>query len=420
MPPFTSPRTPVRLSARAGAVLTARVLVPLIAEGPIIRRGPVVTVADRLGWESAAVRLLDRLAERYDRRPLLVRLGPRTLLLPLHPDDARDVLDATPEPFTPASGEKRSALRHFQPRAVLISDQDDRPALREWNEAALQPGGLHQAAATLVAVAQRDGAELAATARRSGELGWQQADGPLWATVRELVLGPGARPDTALTDDLNRLRSRANLAFARPLDRRRRARFTRRLLDHLHTAPATSLAGAGLLHGGSPAFAATQVPHWLFAYDAARITLWRALAVLAADPERQDAVRHEAEHQPGHRQQAAADAIRAALHRWPTTLVILRDATAATRWGRTTLDPGTGVALISAYLHRAAEPVDLSFSAGPAICPGRDVVVDTMAPLLAAMVRDTRWSPLTHPDLAAEPGPVTLPHHRIRLAAEPV
>ncbi|WP_169166200.1 hypothetical protein [Cellulomonas taurus] len=411
-----SPRPPVRLSARASAVLTARVLAPLIVQGPIVRRAPMVTAAQRLGWEAGAVRLLADLAERYDRRPLLVRVGPRRMLLPLHADDARAVLADSPAPFTPASAEKRAALRHFQPRAVLISDTDDRPALREWNEAALQPGALHQAAGRLIEVVTRDGAELADRARRQGTLRWDQIDAALWATVRELVLGPGGRSDAALTDDLDRLRSRANLAFLRPADRRRRARFTRSLLDHLRAAPADSLAGAGLLHGGSPALAATQVPHWLFAYDAARITLWRALAVLAARPDRQDTVRREAATQPAHRQQAAMDAIRDALHRWPTTLVILRDATAPTRWGGTDLPEGTGVALISAYLHRDQD-VDLSFSAGPVICPGRDVVVDTMAPLLAAMVRDTRWSPVTHPELTDDAGPVTLPHHRIVLAA---
>ncbi len=338
------------------------------------------------------------------------------MLLPLHPDDARAVLAQSPAAFTPASTEKRAALQHFQPRAVLISDLDDRPPLREWNEAALQPGALHQAAGRLVEVVTRDGAELAERARGQGTLRWDQVDAPLWATVRELALGPGARPDAALTDDLDRLRSRANLAFLRPVNRRRRARFTHRLLDHLRTAPADSLAGAGLLHGGSPAFAATQVPHWLFAYDAARITLWRALAVLAARPDAQDTVRHESIGQPAHRQHAAMDAIRDALHRWPTTRVILRDAAVPTRWGGTDLPVGTGVALLSSFLHRE-QGIDLSFSAGPAICPGRDVVVDTMAPLLAAMVRDTRWLPVSHPGLAGDPGPVTVPHHRITLAA---
>ncbi len=44
-----SSRTPVRLSARASAVLTTRVLAPLILQGPIVRRGPMVTAAERCG-----------------------------------------------------------------------------------------------------------------------------------------------------------------------------------------------------------------------------------------------------------------------------------------------------------------------------------------------------------------------------------
>lgn len=442
------PRDLVTLGPREQARVLTTVLAPLLAQGAIVRRPRVAAAAERWRSDARAADVLAGLAERYDRAPVAVTLGRRRLVLPLHHADARAVLDGSPDPFSPASAEKRAALRHFQPRGVLISPPDERPALRGWNERALETGRpVHSAGAGVVGALHDVADGLARTALARGGLGFEDADGPLWAAARTVTLGPGARDDTVLVDELQALRRRGNWAFAVPQRRALRARFTRRVLDHVRTAPLDSLAGAGVARGGTPVLAATQVPHWLFAFDAARIALWRALAVVAARPALQDALRAEAvdaAHADGVRTLSLARAaVLESVRLWPTTLVLLRETVAPTRWGGVTLPAGHGVALVSAWFHRdpAHRPVAdafapqawegtgwtgapdgddwlvVPFSLGPVVCPGQDVVLMTASTLLSDLVRDVRWSPGSHPGLAGDPLPPTLSHAGLRVHA---
>lgn len=446
------PRDLVTLGPLDQARVLSTVLAPLLAQGAIVRRPRVGAAAERLRSDARAADVLERLAERYDRRPVAVTLGRRRLVLPLHHDDGRTVLDLSPDPFSPASAEKRAALRHFQPRGVLISGPDERPALRDWNERALETGRpVHSAGAGAGVVGALHGVagSLARTAHERGSLAFDDVDGPLWAAARTVTLGPGAQDDVALVDDLQALRRRANWAFAAPHDRARRARLSRRVLDHVRRAPLDSLAGAGVARGGSPVLAATQVPHWMFAFDAARIALWRALAVVAARPSLQDALRAEAEGAAaagGVRELPLARAtVLESLRLWPTTLVILRETVAPTAWGSVELPAGHGVALVSSWFHRdpahrpsadtfdpgswdgtawvgpaaadAGEPLVVPFSAGPVVCPGQDVVLLTASTVLSDLVRHVRWSPGSHPQLGEDPLPSTLAHTGLRVRA---
>ncbi|MBO3089978.1 cytochrome P450 [Cellulomonas dongxiuzhuiae] len=420
-----------------GAADTARalgVLAGLVAQGAIRRRPRVTPLADRMHWDDRGVETLRTLADRYDRRPVLLRLGVRDMLVPLHVDDARAVLAASPEPFSPASAEKRGALHHFQPDGVLISPTRRRPPRRAWNEAALDTGRpVHAAAPRFDATVTADAAWIAQRALRHDDIGFDDVDDLLWATVREIALGPGARHDARLTDELLALRGRANWSGVVPVATRRRAAFLQRLHEHVVAAPPNSLAGHGRAAAGDSSAVTSQVAHWLFAFDAARITLWRALAVLAARPALQDDARRE---------QPDADVLPLAravvdetLRVWPTTLVLLRETTAPTAWGGTTLDPGTGVVLVSSYWHRdpalgpdadAFRPgadrsagLVVPFSAGPVVCPARDVVLHVTSHLLAALVRAVRWEPVTHPGLGHDPLPGSLAHTTVRVAARP-
>lgn len=447
------PRDLVTLGPVEQVRVLSTVLGPLVAQGAIVRRPRVVAAAERLRSDARAADVLADLAERYDRRPVALTLGTRRLVLPLHHDDARAVLDGSPDPFTPASGEKRAALAHFQPHGVLISPLDERPPLRTWNEQALETDRpVHSGAAGVVPTLQQIAADLATTARTRGELRFDDADQPLWSAALAVTLGPDARDDTRLVDELQALRARANWAFAAPQHRALRARFTRHVLDLVRRAPADSLAGAGLVRGGSPPLAATQVPHWLFAFDAARIAVWRALAVLAARPDAQDALRAEAVAAAAGDGPPVLPLARAAVHEslrlWPTTLVVLRESVAPTRWGDVDLPAGHGVALVSSWFHRDPDrrPVadawtpqawqgttwqgdDVSpsgsdtpwcvipFSAGPVVCPGQDVVLLTASTLLSGLVRDARWTAGSHSALADDPLPATLDHAHLRVRA---
>lgn len=423
----------MRLGPADAARVLGEVLGPLVAQGAIVRRPRATTLADRVRADERGVDVLRGLARRYDHRPVLLRLGVRDMLVPLHTDDARTVLDASPEPFSPASAEKRGALHHFQPQGMLISPPAERPPRRAWNEAALDTGRtVPRTAPSSGDTLTSDAAWVADRALRHGELGFHDVDDLLWATIREVTLGRGARHDAHLTDELVALRRRGNWSGFVPVARRRRAAFLARLHDHVLAAPAGSLAGHGRDAAGDPAAATSQVAHWLFAWDAARMTLWRALAVLAARPDLQERVRAE---------RAPVDGVlpltRAVLDEtlrvWPTTLVLLRETTAPTQWGGTTVAPGTGVVLVSSYFHRdpalvpdaaAFRPGEerpgslvVPFSAGPVVCPGRDVVLHTTSHLLGELVRAVRWSPRSHPGLARDPLPGSLAHTDLRLAA---
>lgn len=425
------PRDPVTPGV-TDAARVAGVLAPLAAQGAILRRPRLTPLADRARADERGVATLRSLAQRYDRRPLLLRLGVRDVLVPLHVDDARTVLEASPEPFSPASAEKRGALHHFQPDGVLVSPVHARPPRRAWNDAALDTGRpVHTAAPAFADTLAADAAWVADRALRRDNLGFDDVDDLLWATVREVTLGPGARHDARLTDELEALRARANWSGLVPAARRRRARFLQRLQDHVVAAPPGSLAGHGRDMAGGSSVVASQVAHWLFAFDAARIALWRALAVLAARPALQDDVRRE---QPV---DGVLPLTRAVLDEtlrvWPTTLVLLRETTAPTDWGRTTLRTGTGVVLVSSYWHREPVPGDdggafrpgadhagrlvVPFSTGPVVCPGRDVVLHVTSHLLTALVRAASWSPVSHPGLAHDPLPSSLAHTAVRVAA---
>lgn len=99
----------------------AAVLLPPVVKGPIVRRPRAVGLLGRLGADDAAVRQMQRLRERYGPDPVQLNLAGRRMALLLDPEDVHRVLNGSPEPFTPASLEKRGALGHFQPAGVLVS-----------------------------------------------------------------------------------------------------------------------------------------------------------------------------------------------------------------------------------------------------------------------------------------------------------
>ncbi|WP_159798758.1 cytochrome P450 [Puerhibacterium puerhi] len=418
--------TPVDLSARETLDVLRHVLAPMVAEGAIVRRPRATAWAERRQVDRQAARVLDGLRDRYDGAPLSVRLGPRRVVLVTTPQDVARILDGSPEPFTPATREKAAALRQFQPEGVLISSASARRVRRPLNERALAAGQrTHPDAEQIVAQVARTADEIAAAVEATGELDAATFTRAWWRLVRTVTLGEQAREDHELTDRLTALRRAANWAYLQPVRRRLRATFREQVAARVAEAEPGTLAAAaraaseeiarggdGTGHSYDPA---DQVPHWLFAFDAAGMATLRALAVVAARPAVRDRVVTEL---------AAADPVvddagpaapvlpyaRAcvleSLRLWPTTLVILRDATEPTVWGGRTLPAGTGFAVVSGYVHRDAGRIDFAdaftpeawldgradadralvpFSAGPAECAGRDVVLFTTSHLLARL-----------------------------------
>ncbi|MCK2219225.1 cytochrome P450 [Actinomadura sp. ATCC 31491] len=404
MPTIT--RLPVVTPAQSLA-LAATLVLPTVAQGTVIRRPAAVRLAGMADTDARAIGLLRRLRARYGDGPLLARVPGRGLaMLPLAAADVRRVLEDPA--FTPATEEKRGALAHFEPDAVLVTrDPELRERRRELNERVLCAGTAAHAR-----VAEEESAALP----REGTLTWPQWHAVHWRVARRVVLGDAARDDVLLTTLLDRLRRDANWSYLRGRRTDVRDAFRRRLAAHLERAEPGSLAGAlAAAHAGPEVHPEGQAPHWLFSFDAAAVAGYRALALLTAFPGPRD---------EAHLRAAALESLRL----WPTTLAILREAAGPNPWD---LPPGTLVVVYSPYVNRA-EPGDnyrpglwldggeswagVPFSAGFARCPGRDLVLTTTAALLRAFLRERSAVPsLTLED----PLPAALDHIRLRFTVNP-
>ena len=410
------PRGLVRLSARDTAALIGEVLVPLIGRGILIRRPKVVGAAQRLDLDRRAVHRLQVLRDRYGTGPLLLRLPVRRQAVVLAPQDVRRVLDETPEPFAAASSEKRSALAHFQPEGVLASTGHQRTVRRALNEAALETAQpIHHLSERFGAVVAQEMAPLEAALDGGGQVCWDEFVVAWFRMVRRVVLGDAARDDHELTDALAELRAAANWAFLRPKRTGLRDAFLERLSAHVQRAEPGSLAEAVVRssYADDPdASPVQQVPQWLFAFDASAMATYRALALLASHPDQAASARAELAG-AGAGAMPVLPFLRAtlleSLRLWPTTPAILRQTTSATAWDGGTLPAGTGVLVFVPFFSRDDRSLPeanrfspelwlgqgphrdwplIPFSAGPAACPGRNVVLLLGSLALARLLDD--------------------------------
>jgi cytochrome P450 len=357
------------LSVRETAGVVTDVVVPLLARGVIVRRPKVVDALDRLDADRRAVRRLRQLRSTRGPGPVLLAVPGRDVAFVLAAEDVRRVLEESPEPFAPDTREKRSALGHFEPHGVLVSHGRERTERRAFNERVLEPGRpVHELGDAFGAKVAEEVAALPA------ELGWD--------------------------------------AFARGWWRR----FLARLRGHLERAEPGSLAS---LVASVPASPDTdpvgQVPQWLFAFDAAGMASFRALALLVGRPERD----------PSFLRASVLESLRL----WPTTPAILRDATEDTRWAGGTLPAGAALVIFAPFFHRDFEGADafrpelwldgseppavVPFSAGPAMCPGRSLVLFVTTTVLSELLqgRDLHGS-----SVGSAPLPATLSPFRLRFS----
>jgi cytochrome P450 len=394
-----------KLSARESLRVAGQVVLPILVQGVIKRRPTMMALSQRLDTNGRAVRVVSDLRDRYGSGPLLVPVPGRPVVLPLTERDVARVLEDSPEPFSPASREKRAALGHFEPEGVLVSAPADRPDRRRFNEAVLDTDRpVHSLGARFSQIV----AEEIEPLRNASTITWKDWEQPFWHIVRRMVLGDGARDDDEILDILTRLRREANWAFLWPVRRGLRARLIDRLQEYLDRAEPGSLAAhaaSAPAPAGEHTAAAQQLPQWLFAFDAAAMASFRALALLASHPDQQ-VLAH---------QDTAAERpfLRACVHEalrlWPTTPMILRDTTQEVTLGGVRLSAGTAVGIFAPFLHRDPrhpwadrfEPSLWSpggaaldswsvvpFSGGPVTCPGRNLVLLLTTELLAGVLRE--------------------------------
>lgn len=176
----------------------------------------------------------------------------------------------------------------------------------------------------------------------------------------------------------------------------------------------------------------------MFAFDAVGIVLWRLLAVLAVQPEHAARIADEARHPEVSPLAAyASAAVQESVRLWPTTLVVLRESIAPTEWNAGTAPAGTEFAIVSSVFHRDDEAIDFAdtftpriwldgradgpwplipFSAGPAVCPGRNVVLLTASAAVGHLVTqyDLDLDPATSAKLGKQL-PATFDHTQPRI-----
>ncbi|QFG69378.1 cytochrome P450 [Ornithinimicrobium pratense] len=373
------------------------VMLPPVVKGPIVRRPRAVTLLERMDAERHALTQMQRLREKHGPDPVQINLAGRRLALVLDPDDVHRVLNESPEPFAPASLEKRGALGHFQPAGVLASSNEDRRQRRPFNEDVLATGTVvhPRVGLRMAQVAQEEMDVLLGHVDFAGELDWDSYARAWMRIVRRAVLGDSAREDEAVTDELLTLRRLGNLSYLAPRRPALRARFLERLRGYVDRAEPGSLAE---VVAQTPAPPGTephqQIPQWLFAFDAATWASLRALALLTDHPGAADRVRAELDRAPD--LPFTRSAVLESLRLWPTTPLILREATRETSWRTGTLPEGASLVIFAPFFHRddqrlpqahtfdpdqwLQERTDedwplVPFSGGPAMCPGRNVVL---------------------------------------------
>lgn len=431
----------VTASVRETAGIVSGVLAPLVARGVIVRRPRALAMVERVDADRRAVARLQRLRARHGSGPLRLRVPGRSMAVVLAPDHVRRVLDETPEPFTPATREKRAALGHFQPHGVLISPMPERAERRRFNEAVLQTSEpVHGDAGAVITKVGEEMALLLAESERAGELTWDAFATAWWRMVRRVVLGDAARDDQQVSDLLLRLRFDANWAFLRRKRTGTRDEFLRRLEGYVERAEPGSLAH---LVATTPAGRGTvpieQIPQWLFASDAAAWASFRALGLLASHPAQAAAAREEL---AGRDLTAPQDlpylraCVLESLRLWPTTPAVLRDTTASTTWDGGELPAGTSLLIYAPLFHRDDEHLDFAhrfapevwldetttrdwplipFSAGPGECGGKNLVLLMTSSALAPIVGRGRLRQAAGARFdPAEPLPGTLSPFRLR------
>lgn len=419
-----------------------------ISSGVIARRPPVLGLLERMQADERAVRKLHELRREFGRGPVELVIPGRRIVVVTDPEDVAAVLEQAPEPFHPANREKRKALQWFQPHGVLISEGPIRAQRRAVNEAALDSGAaVHRLAESFAAKIAAEADTLVAGTLPGRRMASAEFMTAWWRLVRRLTLGERAREDHAVTDQLARLRRAGNWSFLSLPHYRARSKF----LDHLYRyaedpEPGTLVSALADIPAGGAVDPVGQMPQWLFAFDAAGMALLRALAVLSTHPlQRARALEDSGEPNRPLLRPYLRGCVLESVRLWPTTPTILRDTTEDTHWRegaeRFTIAKGAGLMIVAPAFHRDEQtlpfahdfvpeiwidgraqlyPQLVPFSAGPAECPGRNLVLFTTSTLAANLLSrlhfDVRSAPRPMP---GEPLPMTFNQMGLEFSLRP-
>ncbi|CAI4214165.1 unnamed protein product [Parascedosporium putredinis] len=309
------------------------VVAPTLAKGVIKRRPSVEALAQHRGLDTKAVELLQDLREKYGGGPLLLRFPFRSQILLLDPEHVAQVLSETPSPFTAATKEKKTALAHLEPENVLIAGEARREELRPVHEHAL-------------ATDQR----VHPLAKHFKDIIHAEAE-----VVRRIVLGDAATEDESISNDLSDIRGRGNWGFAASTNKSKLESFQKQLGQYLDKGEEGSLVSR--LPRDSDLDLESQVAHWLFAFDPAGM---QAEAAREATTTTAAGSGGGGEDHPFTR-----GVFLEAVRLWPTTPVILREATEDCEVGGFTVAKGTGVIIFEPFFHRDGQRLNFAHHMSP-------------------------------------------------------
>ncbi|MEX0647724.1 MAG: cytochrome P450 [Balneolaceae bacterium] len=410
------------------------VFIPTIAKGPIIRRPKAVAVGEKLDLDRRAIEIVQKLEERHGKGPLMLKVPVRKYAVILSPEHVHRVLNNSPEPFATATKEKKAALSHFEPKNALISHGEERAERRHFNEEVLESESpRHHMAEKFISVIDEEVTILLNDAEKNSGLDWYDFIEAWFRVVRRVVFGDHARDDRELTQMIAELRADANWAFLKPKNTELRDQFHDRVKKRLAKAEPGSLAALiDKIPGTEEAYPWQQVPQWLFAFDPACMVTFRTLALLSTHPEQAGHAFREIENDKTDLQ--VLPYLRACIldttRLWPTTPLVLRETTTETEWETGIMPARTHIVIFAPYFHRdnrnltysdsftpelwmrERDDIDwplIPFSGGPAICPGRHIVLLLTSAMLAALFRKRRFF-LKNPERLdpAQPLPSTL------------
>jgi hypothetical protein len=387
------------------------VVVPTLGKGVLIRRPHVVGMAESLGLDTRAVKRMQALRKKYGKGPLVLAIPGRRQAVLLAAEHVEQVLQGAPEPFSPATHEKNSALSHFEPKNSLISKPPERTVRRAFNENVLEFRCPTHSLADRFLEVVADEAKLL-LAKVGAELSYDDFFYTWYRMVRRIVLGDGAANDHELTDMLAKLRRAGNWAFMHPGRPKLRDKFLARLSEHLARAEEGSLAGViGKMPKKPEMEPSHQVPQYLFAFDPGAMATFRALALLATHEQEAARVRAEIQERPWKDLPFLRACVLDSLRLWPTTPAILRETTQDVEFDTGVLPKNTHILIFAPFFHRDDENLSYAhrfkpdiwlsekpgggwplvpFSGGPAACPARDFVPMIGSAMIANLLKDRR------------------------------
>ncbi len=392
-----------------------------------------------LDSDRRAVATLAALRRKHDGEGIRL-LGGRLVVL-WGTESIRQVLDHSADLYASDAGAKAKGMSHFQPDALTLSRDEEWRNRRAFTEAVLASSQrVHPSATHFLAVIKDEIAQM----RLASKLEWDHWERLFDRITLRIIFGDEARSDERLTALLEKLMQQSNrlvglkhgddyYEFYGALERR--------LQD---AGPHSLLARAGDAPQDERTRVVQQIPHWMFAMrDTLAANAYRALAVIASDPEVESGVRQELDGadlaDPG-----SIDAMRylegclqEAMRLWPTTPLLARETTRPTPLGEEQLEPGTQVMLLNVFNHRDPDHVDDAdrlmperwqseaydyrfnhLSNGSQDCPGGPLVLLLGKAVIAGVMSEYRLG-LEHPTLVPEePLPHMLDFFAIRFAVE--